>query len=381
MNDHDRDAVLNKVFRGNKLLPFATPLRPGVGVPLPRNAPRPALPSVKKKFGEGFIFGIARFIFKLQSTPFWEKYLTTLFYGPRSQGKSLHQAKTVKKIFDWLDALYRFYPDLPQAFVISNQKFNKEIEKKYLGTRLFYWESIQQLKFCPRKNCWKQERKLIGITNAKWVKAFMGTRRKEGIPIPEWEIIPHRLHDCYVVIDDAATIIPADGWQDLPRWFRKLFAQAGHNGIHCIANIQDPVSCDINFRRYVDLCFKFNKIMGNRRPEAGKPRVGLIWGIYASREIPSEELWTHGDKSEQEIQEERIAREEYESAARAAGKKVVRAAARNWKRRFHLIRRSDTDIYDTLQNVPEYMPNSLEHIELKCVDPNCGKKHIRHRTI
>lgn len=307
-----------------------------------------------------FMFWIARAIFNMSGLPFWEKHLTTLFYGPRSQGKSLHQARTVLSMMEYIDALARFYPERPGAIVVSNQKFSLTLEEKYLGKVLFYWESIQQLKSCPRENCWKTEYK---------------TERGRHVKIP------HVLHDAYIVMDDAATIIPADGWQDLPRWFRKVFAQAGHNGVHVIANIQDPLSCDINFRRYVDNCFKFQKIMGNRRPEAAKPPVKHIWGIYSSREIPAEDLWMHGDKSELEIQEEKLAREEKENAAREAGKKFIRMAKTHWRRRFHLIRRRYTEIYDTLQNVPEYMPNTLEHIELKCNDPHCDHVTVRHRPI
>jgi hypothetical protein len=362
MDDKTTDRVLGKIFHRGGLQQGATAILPRLPLPpLDYNAtPIPRPPTASRKRGARFMFAIARFIFNLGGTPFWEKHLTTLFYGPRSQGKSLHQAKTVYQILKWLDALYRFYPDLPQAIVVSNQKFNATIEKEYLDNRLFYWESIQQLKYCPRVGCWKDE-----------YEEKKGKKRK----------MPHRLHNCYVIIDDAATIIPADGWQDLPRWFRKLWAQAGHNGVHAVANIQDPVSCDINFRRYTDLCFKFQKIMGNRRPDPAKPPVRWVWGIYSSREIPAEELWIHGDMSEEQIQQERIDREEQENAARAAGKKIVRVGQRAWKRRFHLIRRSDTEIYDTLQNVPEYMPNSLEHIELKCIDPNCRHVNVRHRVI
>ncbi len=259
MDDNKTDSVLHRIFRRDKLS-AATPtlsagadLLPVIPVPLP---PAPVKPS----FGSRFIFAIARLVFKMQATPFWEKHLTTLFYGPRSQGKSLHQAKTVKKILEWLEALYRFYPTLPQSVVVSNQKFNAEIEGKYLGKRLYYWENIQQLKFCPRVDCWKDE------------YTEQPQRAKKGVPQPPRKVkTQHRLHDCYIIMDDAATIIPADGWQDLPIWFRKMWAQAGHNGIHAIANIQDPVSCDINFRRYTDIAFKFNKVMGNKRPEAGKP--------------------------------------------------------------------------------------------------------------
>lgn len=375
----EHDAILNRIFHKPSLRSASESIDPVDSVPV---AP------VKKE--NAITLWLARVFLKLRGRPFWEKHLTTLFYGPRSNGKSLHQAKTALSILKWLDDVYKAYPDLPQAIMVSNQKFNKQIEEKYLGSRLFYWESIQQLKFCPRAKCWKDEDEeqaapaQIEIANPKMVAKYAkkaGDPR--GVPIPK--AAPrkkqHPLHDCYMLIDDAATIIPADGWQDLPVWFRKVFAQAGHNGVHVIANIQDPVSCDINFRRYTDLAFKFNKIMGNRRPEHSKPPVKFIWGIYTSREIPAEELWKHGDKSEAEIQQEEIDRRREESMARAAGERVVTVAVNHWRRRFHFIRRKDTEIYDTLQNVPAYMPNSLEHIELKCVNPDCAKVHVRHRVI
>lgn len=344
---HGNDGTVPKVLRRRELL------RPALEVPRPVPVAPPFPPigyGVKK---EGGIFQVARRIgawFALRRKPFWETNLTTLFYGPRSQGKSLHQAKTVRDIFDYLDALYELYPELPHAVVVSNQKFNATIEAKELGRHLFYWENIQQLKFCPRQRCWKGEQQ-------------------------------HRLHDCYLIIDDAATIIPADGWQDLPRWFRKIFAQAGHNGVHCLANCQDPASIDINFKRYIDLAFKFHKVAGNRRPEAGKPPVNFIWGLYTSREIPAEELYKFGDMTEAEIQQRELDRQAEESLAKETGRKIARAATNHWKRRYHIVRRRDTEIYDTLQNVPEYMPNSYEHIEMKCINPKCTFKHVRHRVI
>lgn len=289
--------------------------------------------------------------------PIFEKYLTVLLYGPRSQGKSLHQAKLAMKILKYLDNVYTHYPTLPQSIIVSNQLFSEKIEAKYLAPynvvigkkqypmarRLYYWESIHQLKKCPREQCWKGNDE-------------------------------HVLHDAYILFDDIATIIPADGWQDLPKWFRKIFAQAGHNGVHCIANVQDPVSCDINFRRYVDVALKFHKLIGSPRPEAAKPPVKNIWGFYTIRQISAEELYKHGDKTEEEIA--------------IMKKENPELHKRNWNISIHWIGRKHTEIYNTLQNVPEYMPNKLEHIEMTCVDPNCkeGHKgqpfvHIKHRPI
>lgn len=290
--------------------------------------------------------------FKRIFRPIWESHLTVLLYGPRSAGKSLQQAKYVRSIFRYLDQLYSKFKTLPQAIVMSNQMFCKEYEDKYMHVRigkrgiihqqrLYYWESIHQLKRCPRENCWK------GLDE-------------------------HPLHDAYIIFDDIATIIPADGWADLPKWFRKIFAQAGHNAVHCIANVQDPMSCDINFRRYVDVALKFRKLIGSRRPEASKPLVKYIWGFYGTRQIAAEELWRFGDRSEAEIVQMKEMNPELHKA--------------NWNVRLHWIGRKATNIYNTLQNVPEFMPSKLEHIEMTCVDPNCkeGHKgmpyvHVKHR--
>lgn len=282
--------------------------------------------------------------------PIWEKNLTVLLYGPRSQGKSLHQARMAREILKYLDNLYYDYPELPQAILVSNQLFKEQFASKYLlprpfkkrkkeycyDRRIYYWENIRQIRFCPRLSCWKGNE-------------------------------PHMLHDAYLLFDDMATIIPADGWQDLPKWFRKIFAQAGHNGVHTIGNIQDPVSCDINFRRYVDVALKFKKLMGNPRPEASKPKVKFIWGLYMTWRISAEELWQHGDMSEYDIKKAKEMDEE--------------RYKQSWVPSIYFITRKLTEIYDTTQNVPEWNPNSMEHIEIKCLDPNCGDVKVRHNIV
>lgn len=54
---------------------------------------------------------------------------------------------------------------------------------------------------------------------------------------------------------------------------------------------------------------------------------------------------------------------------------------KSWVPTIHWIGKKATEIYDTSQNVPEYMPNSLEHIEYKCVNDKCGEVHVKHRII
>jgi hypothetical protein len=250
---------------------------------------------------------------------------------------------------------------------MSNQLFSDPYNKKYLGWRLFYWENIRQLRYCPRPDCWKTEFKLQAATPPPIPRG----RKKAGfipIPLPPVKIaIQHQMHDCYIVMDDCATIIPADKWQDLPVWFRKMWAQAGHNGIHCVANIQDPVSCDINFRRYTDLAFKFHKLCGSPRPEESKPPIKHIWGIYTVRSIKAATLWKDGDMTEAEIQ---ALKDEHPELYKE-----------KWGFKWFWISRKICEIYNTLQHIPEYMPDTLEHYELRCNDPDCGHKIVRHRII
>lgn len=277
-----------------------------------------------------------------------EKWWTTLFYGPRGSGKTLHQAKIVLSILEYLKKLYKANPHLKPAIVFSVQKFSEKIEKEYLGTYLYYWRDAKDLRYCPRKNCWKSD-----------------TR--------------HRLHGCYLIFDDMATILPADGWSQTPIWMRKMFAQARHFGIRIVANLQDPFSVDINFRRYVDMCYRFRKVIGSKDPDETKPPVKRIWGVYHRRKIKAEWLWKFGDMIDEEIIKMR-------SKEKIKEKVTGEAPAYKdlWKGSFHLITKKVCSIYDTTQDVPEYKPTAYEHEEIGCSDPkhpDCGYKKVFHQLV
>lgn len=278
--------------------------------------------------------------------PETERAWTILYYGARGSGKSLHQARLVKQILEYLDWLYWKNPELRQAIVYSIQKFNPNIEKKYLGHRLFYWnaEDPDTFRYCPRINCWR------------------GSER-------------HNLHGAYLVFDDMATFLPADGWANTPLWMRKLFAQARHNGIRVISNVQDPFSCDVNFRRYTDLCYKFTKIIGSRDPDETKKPIKRIWGVYMRREIKAEHLWKYGDMAENDIL---LMKANEEAKAEELG--TFNYFENAWIPSLHWISRKVCEIYDTTQDVPEYKPTGFRHYELECLD-GCGYIKKSHELI
>lgn len=279
-----------------------------------------------------------------------EKWWTTIYYGHRGSGKTLHQAKEVLKTLEYMDELYKKHPKLNQSIVYSIQTFNKAIETKYLGTRLFYWEDVDDLRYCPRPKCWKGK-------------------------------VKHRLHGCYLIFDDIATIIPADNWNMTPMWLRKTFSQGRHFGVRILANLQDPFSCDVNFRRYVDTAFRFRKVFGSPDPDETKPPIKRIWGVYIRRRVPAELLWKQGDLTDQEAQEWR--------EKQIAGGSLIGDI---WRAKPHWIGKKICSIYDTTQDVKEYTPRGFKHTELHCIDPKhnhkdkkadnfCGYKKVYHELV
>lgn len=280
-------------------------------------------------------------------TPKIFKAWTTLFYGHRGASKSLEQAKQIVNVLEYYRQLYIAMPQLPKAIVYSVQVLNPELTAKYKEF-LYYWSDIRQLRYCPRENCWR------------------GKDR-------------HRLHGCFLVFDDIAAILPAGNWQNTPTWFVQMLSQARKFGIHIMANCQDPFSIDINFRRYVDMCFRTRKLMGSRDPDETRPPVKFIWGFYAMRQIKAEVLWQLGDMSENEIM---VFKDKNKRMSEI--NKTPNVMKDVWRGSLHWIGRKKCNIYDTTQQVKEYKPQGFQHLELMCNDPehpNCGYKKVTHEVI
>jgi len=302
------------------------------------------------------------------------QHWTCLFYGERGSGKTLEQSKEVIKVLEYYKWLYAKHPDLHHAVVFTNQRFTPEYEKKYsvylypnkkeiviegkivLTTDfsnpvlnnpdgfLYYWDSASQLRYCPRRNCWR------------------GNHR-------------HGLHGAVVPMDDIATILPADEWATTPMWFRKLFTQGRHVGVHFFMNCQDPFSYSIHARRCTDMVWKFTKIFASRDTDETRPEIKHIFGLYVTRRIKAEWLWKFGDMTPEQIGEFKDAQK---AQAIVSGKNHYRGI---WKSKFHLIRRKYCEIYDTTQNVNEYRALGYEHTEYKCLDPKCEFKHVKHKLV
>ena len=328
------------------------------------------------------------------------KVWTTLFFGDRGSCKTLHQAKiVVLKVIPYLNWLYskkvaakkfqlKGVPlPIKKTIIFSVQKFNKDIDKRYavfsyddkevidedgkkhleidFSTKkinnpdgyIYYWnpDDPETLRYCPRPSCWRGEEK-------------------------------HRLHGCLLIFDDMATILPADGWANTPLWLRKMFAQARHFGIHILGNAQDPFSCDINFRRYTDICYRFTKLFGSRDPDETQPPVRFIFGLYVTKKIKASLLWKFGNMSDEEIDAQK------EMIRQQNKVNNTHLYANVWKASPHWLGRKACELYDTTQDVPEFRPQGFSHEVLYCIDPShnhknkraknyCGYKKIYHELI
>lgn len=293
-----------------------------------------------------------QFFSKPALRPDIDKHWTTVYYGARGSCKSIHQAKQTKKVLEFMVSYYKNNPTLNQSIVFTNQKLNKSFEIQYLGTRLFYWTDLSDIENCPRKNCWKSKK-------------------------------AHRLHGCYLFFDDIASILPSGNYR-IPNWLRKLFSQARHNGIKIVANLQDPFSCHIDFRRYIDMAYKFTKIIGNKDPDETKKPLKYIFGIYRRRKIDAETLWRYGDLPEQTIRLMLMEQEEENKRLKEAGKEMQIVYSDSWLGTYHWYTKKHCTIYDTLQDVEKYDPKGFAHKELSCIDPahpNCGFKKVSHELI
>jgi hypothetical protein len=290
-----------------------------------------------------------RWFYLTFSKPELDAVWTTIYYGAKGSCKSICQAVKVTNALAYYDVFHEKHPNIPQPIIFTNQKFNEDIERKYLGRTLFYWKDFEEIEHCPRHDCWR-ERKL------------------------------HRLHGAYLVMDDIASIIPAGAYK-IPNWIRKLFSQARKNSVHVLANLQDPFSCHIDFRRYVDRAYKFSKVMGTRDPDETKLPLKRIWGMYRRRKIDAEMLWMYGDMPEQAIRMMLAEKAETDEKMKKEGKRFEVVYDDSWKGSYHIFGRKKALLYDTTQDIKKYEPKGYKHSELKCLDPDCDFVHVNHDIV
>ncbi|MFI5205317.1 MAG: hypothetical protein ACHQVK_00065 [Candidatus Paceibacterales bacterium] len=266
------------------------------------------------------------------------KYWGVLYFGEGSNGKTLHQAWEVEKIFKYWNWLYKKNPTVHKGILMTNQVLTNKVLS---GNEQYYYhfDDLGDTRFCPRPNCWRG-------------KTDTGAPKR------------HMLHGAVVVLDDISTVLPPDSWQNTPLWLRKQWTQCGHLGLHFLFNCQDPMAYDINARRQTRMAYAFNMVFSNRRPDETAKPVKKIFGFYIRRRIKAKWLWQFGDLEPAQIAE-------VKEALKAKAQLTKRMPFSGiWKATAHLVTKHKTELYDTLQDVKEYEPKGYVGAkEYDCIDP------------
>lgn len=233
----------------------------------------------------------------------------------------------------WLTKLYSKRPYLHRAIVLTNQKLNEELEALYLNKDVFYFNdnNLETLRYCPRHGCWRGDK-------------------------------PHKLHGCYLFIDDISNMLPATDWASQPIWLKKMFIKGRKFGIHVVATLVDPFDLVIQVRRCTDVCYKFRNLWKTRDPDETMPALKWIFGWYQRRYISADMLWKYGNLPEQMIQLRKIEQEQLHDRLREMDQASAIIYDDSWYGSVHFFNTdgrllwmhcSATDTYDTLQDVAD----------------------------
>jgi len=246
------------------------------------------------------------------------KLQINLDYGAKGAGKSMSQARTALMLFDEYAASEKKYPLLPKRIYFGNQKFSKAIEEKELGIHLFYWSNFQEMRYCPRPNCWK--------TNPK-----------------------HPVHDTDIGHDEIGKDFPAGSFSDTPKWTKQVFSHLRKRGNRYFANTQVFEDIDIAFRRQIDCAYEIQKVFGSPDITATRPAPKMVWGVIQRREFDPKLLEWERDPAKRELKKDSVLGEIF------------------------FIRKRYVEAYDTTAELPPYKADTLSHVELWCEDENCPK--------
>jgi hypothetical protein len=262
------------------------------------------------------------------------RHWTTIYYGPRGTCKSIHAVRELTGVLRWLHVFYTKHPTLHRAIVMTDFDLSPELEKLYGGRDLFHFDEddLETLRWCPREGCWRGAEK-------------------------------HKLHGCYLFIDDASNMLAAEDWSKTPRWFKRMMIKGRKFGIHLVITLVDPFDLVIAVRRASEVANRFRVVWKTRDPDETMPPLKRVFGWYQRRYVSTEMLWKYGDLPEQIIKLRQIQQEELHEKLREMEKAHAIVYDDSWRgtvnffnrtgRFLHFWRCGAANDYDTHQDVAE----------------------------
>lgn len=177
--------------------------------------------------------------------------------------------------------------------------------------------------------------------NARWAKltkyprtmafnqpmsdSFIAQIEKAGLAYMEWKDfneIEH-LRDADIFIDELLKIFPARGGDPLEPHVMDFLTQGAKSGLHIIGSSQDFSQVHKQFRLLTNKVYQVTKLVGSPRPMRSRPPVSVVWGICIKKSVDPQSF--KGETATMET---------------------------NFMPVPFLIRRKDTERYNTLYKVP-----------------------------
>jgi len=184
-----------------------------------------------------------------------------------------------------------------------------------------------------RNKRWLKKREKLGLPTVRRTMAFMAPMKPafikeiEGagclyLEFKQFNEISH-LSQVDIFVGELLKLFPSSGSNSLTREQLDFITQGAKDGVHIYAASQDFSQVHAQFRRIVNECYIVTKVIGSRRPIASAPPVNRIWGICMVRPVSAQSF--KGDNASMDVL--------------------------GWPS-FTLIRKEDTDRFDTSYKVP-----------------------------
>lgn len=260
----------------------------------------------------------------------------TFVVGPKGSGKSLYEATAALRLMGQYAKTEKKYPNLKKRIYFSKQKFAPWVEARELvgyknvdgvpvpnRAHLMYWNSAEDLQFCPRPHCWKSDK-------------------------------PHHLHDADIGWDEIGNDLQPDNWKNNPTWLRQVFSHCRKRGNRLYANAQRYEMVDIHFRRQVDRALVLTKLFGTRDIDATRPAPKNVFVVQIVREFDPEQIENEADP-----------------------RNLIQMGIPTP----HFYTNKDVEIFDTTFELPPYTITRLREVIMECIEgENCSDPK-RHRKV
>jgi len=246
--------------------------------------------------------------------------MIAIFTGLPGAGKSLRMADTMVEILyrnrNWYEKETKRYQEYPEQFVREGELLPvaPQMRKVYSNLRI----------------------------NKEVESEFRGFIEYWGDPA---QLVS--LRNCDVFWDEIATHLDSTQWANMSLEIKRWLQQHRKFGIEIYGTTQDFAMIDKSMRRMTSNLEHGTKLFGSRDKSATAPEIKLVWGLSVFKKL---DPTTYEEDN----------------------KNSVGFPSFVW------INKRSVGLFDTTQEIKQGLYPPLNHIERRCVTPNCNFHRVTH---